>query len=347
MLRAGLRALWLALVLGGCATTAPVPSVAGRCALSGQLDLAGAHRHSRPMSKACRGRIHWQHREQSDELLLTSPLGQGVARIERQRRRCVMLDMPNQPARHAADAESLTRETLGYALPVAGLVWWVQARPAPERAFEATRDAAGRLAQLKQDGWVIDYLQYAADMPARPRKLVVAREGLEIRLVADSWTSRMSHAYPAPAKLNLFLHVVGRRADGYHLLQSVFRLIDRADTVHLELRDDGRVVREGDLPGVAEDDDLTVRAARLLQTYAPEGAGVSIRLEKILPLGGGLGGGSSDAATVLLALNRLWQVNLSRETLQELALATGRRCAGVRVRPDRLCRRGGRNSAVR
>jgi 4-diphosphocytidyl-2-C-methyl-D-erythritol kinase len=133
----------------------------------------------------------------------------------------------------------------------------------------------------------------------------------------------MSHAYPAPAKLNLFLHIVGRRADGYHLLQSVFRLIDHADTVHLELRDDGRVVREGDLPGVAEDDDLTVRAARLLQTYAPEGAGVSIRLEKILPLGGGLGGGSSDAATVLLALNRLWQVNLPRQTLQNLALQLG------------------------
>jgi len=133
----------------------------------------------------------------------------------------------------------------------------------------------------------------------------------------------MSHAYPAPAKLNLFLHVVGQRADGYHLLQSVFRLIDHADTVHLELRDDGRVVREGDLPGVAEDDDLTVRAARLLQTYAPEGAGVSIRLEKNLPLGGGLGGGSSDAATVLLALNRLWQVNLPRETLQNLALQLG------------------------
>ena len=133
----------------------------------------------------------------------------------------------------------------------------------------------------------------------------------------------MSHAYPAPAKLNLFLHVVGRRADGYHLLQSVFRLIDRADTVHLALRDDGRVVRERDLPGVAEDDDLTVRAARLLQTYAPEGAGASIRLEKILPLGGGLGGGSSDAATVLLALNRLWQLDLSRETLQKLALQLG------------------------
>jgi len=133
----------------------------------------------------------------------------------------------------------------------------------------------------------------------------------------------MSHAYPAPAKLNLFLHVVGRRADGYHLLQSVFRLIDCADTVHLELREDGRVVRQADLPGVAEDHDLTVRAARLLQAHAAEGAGVSIRLDKVLPLGGGLGGGSSDAATVLLALNRLWQINLSREALQELALQLG------------------------
>lgn len=133
----------------------------------------------------------------------------------------------------------------------------------------------------------------------------------------------MSHAYPAPAKLNLFLHVIGRRPDGYHLLQSLFRLISHGDTVHLALRDDGRVVREGDLPGVPEDDDLAVRAARLLQVHAFAGAGVSIRLDKNLPLGGGLGGGSSDAATVLLALNRLWQVNLPRQALQELALQLG------------------------
>jgi 4-diphosphocytidyl-2-C-methyl-D-erythritol kinase len=132
-----------------------------------------------------------------------------------------------------------------------------------------------------------------------------------------------SQSFPAPAKLNLFLHVVGRRADGYHLLQSVFRLIDRCDTVHLTLRDDGRVVREGDLPGVAADDDLTVRAARLLQSRAPAGAGVSIRLDKRLPMGGGLGGGSSDAATVLLALNRLWQIDLPRASLQALALKLG------------------------
>ena len=133
----------------------------------------------------------------------------------------------------------------------------------------------------------------------------------------------MSYRFPAPAKLNLFLHVVGRRADGYHLLQSVFRLIDRADTVHLDLRNDGVVARSGEVPGVPEVQDLSVRAAKLLQLRAPSGSGVNIKLDKILPMGGGLGGGSSDAATVLLALNHLWGVNLSRAELQTLALELG------------------------
>ncbi len=133
----------------------------------------------------------------------------------------------------------------------------------------------------------------------------------------------MTHAYPAPAKLNLFLHVVGRRADGYHLLQSVFQLIDYSDTVYIQLRNDGRIMRDQDVPGVPEDSDLTIRAARLLQSHALPGAGANIRLEKRLPMGGGLGGGSSDAATVLLALNRLWQLYLSREALQKLALKLG------------------------
>ncbi len=131
------------------------------------------------------------------------------------------------------------------------------------------------------------------------------------------------HSYPAPAKLNLFLHVVGRRDDGYHLLQSVFQFIDFSDTVHLQLRDDGCVVRVADLPGVPEDIDLTLRAARLLQRFAPPGAGVSIQLDKRVPMGGGLGGGSSDAATVMLALNRLWTLHFSRQRLQELALTLG------------------------
>ena len=132
-----------------------------------------------------------------------------------------------------------------------------------------------------------------------------------------------THRFFAPAKLNLFLHVVGRREDGYHLLQSVFRFIDYGDTVQLQLRDDGCIDRVGDLPGVPEDLDLTLRAARLLQPFAHQGAGVSIQIDKRLPLGGGLGGGSSDAATVLLALNRLWEINFPRQRLQELALSLG------------------------
>lgn len=129
--------------------------------------------------------------------------------------------------------------------------------------------------------------------------------------------------YPAPAKLNLFLHVVGRRADGYHLLQSLFRLIDRGDLLRFAPRADGRILRVRPLAGVAEADDLCVRAARLLQEASGIGQGVEIALEKRLPMGGGLGGGSSDAATVLLALNRLWGLHWPRARLQALALRLG------------------------
>ncbi len=177
--------LWLVLVLSGCAAIPPVPSVPLDHPLSVNWTLQGRI-GIQAGEQSLSGNIRWQHRADTDDVLMTSPLGQGVARIERNAGG-VVLEVPNQPARHAADAESLTREALGYALPLSGMAWWVQARPDPDRAFEATRDAVGRLAQLKQDGWVIDYLQYAEDMPARPRKLVVAREGLEIRLVADSW----------------------------------------------------------------------------------------------------------------------------------------------------------------
>jgi len=129
--------------------------------------------------------------------------------------------------------------------------------------------------------------------------------------------------YPAPAKLNLSLLVTGRRSDGYHLLQTVFRLIDFGDELQIAVREDGLITRARDLPGVAVDDDLTVRAARLLQQASGTAQGASIALDKRLPLGGGLGGGSSDAATVLLALNRLWRLDWPRERLQTLALALG------------------------
>lgn len=136
---------------------------------------------------------------------------------------------------------------------------------------------------------------------------------------ADGWSS-----WPAPAKLNLFLRIVGRRPDGYHELQSVFRLLDWGDTLRLRVRDDGRILRHGpSVPGVEAADDLTVRAARLLQTTANVALGADIAVEKRIPAGGGLGGGSSDAATVLRVLDRLWGCGLGVDALADLGLRLG------------------------
>lgn len=135
-------------------------------------------------------------------------------------------------------------------------------------------------------------------------------------------------AFPAPAKLNLFLHIVGQRTDGYHLLQTVFQLIDYQDVVYLKPRTDGVIGRAilanvSGLRTVPEAQDLCLRAAKLLQTHTGCRLGVDIAIEKRVPMGGGLGGGSSDAATVLLALNQLWGLHLSRAQLQSLGLQLG------------------------
>lgn len=129
--------------------------------------------------------------------------------------------------------------------------------------------------------------------------------------------------YPAPAKLNLFLHVVGRRPDGYHDLQTVFRFIDRCDRLQFGLRSDGVVARANDVDGLPPEQDLVVRAARSLQTAYGVKDGVEIRLDKHLPMGGGLGGGSSDAATVLVVLNRLWGLDRPVDELAALGLQLG------------------------
>ncbi|HEY0660544.1 MAG TPA: 4-(cytidine 5'-diphospho)-2-C-methyl-D-erythritol kinase [Lysobacter sp.] len=130
--------------------------------------------------------------------------------------------------------------------------------------------------------------------------------------------------WPAPAKLNLFLRITGRRADGYHSLQTVFRLLDWGDSIRLRVRTDGNIHRHGEsAPGVAEADDLTVRAAKLLKNYANGTQGVDIVVEKRIPSGGGFGGGSSDAATVLVALDALWGTRLGEEKLAELGLQLG------------------------
>ena len=129
--------------------------------------------------------------------------------------------------------------------------------------------------------------------------------------------------WPAPAKINLFLHVVGRRADGYHLLQTVFRFLDFGDTLRCEPRKDGRICLARPLPGVPPETDLTVRAALALRAATGATDGVTLQVDKRLPMGGGLGGGSSDAATTLLALNRLWQTGLDSLQLQQLGLGLG------------------------
>jgi len=130
--------------------------------------------------------------------------------------------------------------------------------------------------------------------------------------------------WPAPAKLNLFLRITGRRQDGYHALQTVFRLLDWGDRISLRPRMDGRIIRHGaSAAGVAEADDLAVKAARLLQSSANSELGVDIVVEKEIPSGAGLGGGSSDAATTLVALDAVWGLDLGAERLAELGLRLG------------------------
>lgn len=127
----------------------------------------------------------------------------------------------------------------------------------------------------------------------------------------------------APAKLNLFLHITGQREDGYHLLQTVFQFLDYADTITLSVRDDSNINRLTDLSGVQADDDLVVKAAKLLQRHCSSQKGADISVDKVLPMGGGLGGGSSNAASVLVGLNHLWQCGLNQQELMSLGVQLG------------------------
>jgi len=129
--------------------------------------------------------------------------------------------------------------------------------------------------------------------------------------------------WPAPAKLNLFLHITGRRADGYHDLQSLFQILDWGDELRFSTNDSGHINRTNEIEAVSEADDICIHAAKLLKAQCGVNQGVSIELQKRIPLGAGLGGGSSDAATVLLALNKLWSCGLNRQQLAELGLQLG------------------------
>jgi len=129
--------------------------------------------------------------------------------------------------------------------------------------------------------------------------------------------------WPAPAKLNLFLHITGQRPDGYHLLQTVFQFLDIYDQIGLDINTTGKIIARHHYPGFRQDEDLTIRAARLLQSVSESRHGVEIELIKNLPVGGGIGGGSSDAATVLVVLNKLWETGFSVTELAHLGLELG------------------------
>ena len=144
-----------------------------------------------------------------------------------------------------------------------------------------------------------------------------------MRDVAQTSLKNLPDKWSAPAKLNLFLHITGRRPDGYHLLQTVFQFIDYCDLLSFDVRMDGLICRTVDLPGLDEQTDLSLRAAKLLQDTAQTPLGASIQVEKHIPMGGGLGGGSSDAATTLIALNSLWDIGFSVDQLADLGLRLG------------------------
>lgn len=157
---------------------------------------------------------------------------------------------------------------------------------------------------------------------AEPRERTQSHDPQEARESGTADTARLLDCL-APAKLNLFLHITGRRADGYHDLQTVFQLLDWGDRLDFIRREDGQLLRTSTLAGVNADDDLCIRAARLLQSHTACALGVEIVVRKRIPMGAGLGGGSSDAATTLLALNHLWQLRLPRAQLMELGLRLG------------------------
>jgi outer membrane lipoprotein LolB len=177
----------LTLLLAACATSPPAPPAVAQAlhtqnepwSIQGRIALKNG-------DKSLSGQLHWRHDAGRDELTLASPLGQGVARLISDASG-VTLIVPDHPDQRAPDAASLTRRTLGVALPLAGLRYWVEGRPDPDRAHRERLNDAGRIAQLRQDGWVIDYPAYRDAPVWQPRKIVLARDDMEIRLVIDTW----------------------------------------------------------------------------------------------------------------------------------------------------------------
>jgi hypothetical protein len=227
-----------------------------------------------------------------------------------------------QGTRRFADLDALTREVLGESVPLEAWFDWLHGRPWPGAASTPEPGGAG----FGQLGWAVDLSRFAparspragreplpAVVGAHPARRVVSGPPMSLAALLD---------VPAPAKLNLFLHVSGRRDDGYHLIDSLMLPIDWCDTLHFERRGDGGIARH-DLGPPLPADDLTLRAARALQAASATTLGADISVDKRVPWGAGLGGGSSDAATTLLALNRLWGLDWPLERLLPIGLALG------------------------
>src|SRR4051812_9217233 len=217
-------------------------------------------------------RLRWTHARASDRWVIATPLGNEVARIESDAQGATLEQAGGSPQR-APSFAALTQQLLGVTLEPAELAAWLHGTP-PQ--------AAG--------GWTVTLDErQAAGQVEIARRVTATRGEVTVRLVVDDYRALPEQAllpgpdYLAPAKLNLFLHVVGRRPDGYHLLQSAFTLIDRCDTIRLRVRDDGAIRRVSDLPGVPAEQDLVVRAARLLQEASGTRLGAEIEVEERIP----------------------------------------------------------------
>jgi 4-diphosphocytidyl-2-C-methyl-D-erythritol kinase len=327
----------LACVVVGCASTsiapptalAPVPDEP--FAIDGRLS-------ARRGNEAVAVSFAWTHASPRDEIVITTPLGAAVAQLSGDAStRSVEVRGADGRVDVASDWASLTARSVGFPLPVAGLVYWVRGAAREDAPHVAEIDAAGRVAScartaarsstrtrtigragLPSSGSPATMWNCASSSIAGARRDPLAQPGA--RRHKDPMRTL---TVPAPAKLNLFLHVTGRRADGYHLLETLLVLIDVGDTITLARRDDGAIVRTTELAGVAPEGDLTIRAATALQRETGCSLGADVAVTKRIPMGGGLGGGSSDAATVLLALNRLWGANLPREELIRIGVTLG------------------------
>ena len=288
------------------------------------------------------GSLHWAQRRNEYDLRLITPFSGGVYALSGADG-AVSLRTPDNGLLRARNAESLLYQVAGWRFPVSELVFWIRGLPAPALQVDRLLLDDKKQAERVEPGRLVDTLQkvprhqwHQHAVQAGSGKRTGARAPLRQRMEPEPMTPE---PWPAPAKINHFLHVTGRRADGYHLLQTVFQFLDLADSLTFTATADGRIRCLRNYQQVEEQDDLVIRAAKLLQELGDSTMGAEISVDKRIPIGGGLGGGSSDAATTLVALNCLWGHRIDNRRDCRNRTAPGRGCAGIRARVRRLGRR--------